>query len=80
MSGPAKSKLPIRVKAYIHLKDPATRSHVMHIDIESPVLSKIIKPGEATYAAGKEGGVFIGLKKQMIERAKRLIGEVVKNK
>lgn len=72
MSGPAKSKLPLKVKAYLHLKDPATRSRIMHIDIESEELNKIIKPGEATYTAGKPGGVFIGLKKEMLERAEKL--------
>lgn len=72
MSGPAASKKEIKVKAYIHEKDPATRSRIVHIDIESPVLAKIIKPGEATFCAGKEGGVFIGLKKEMIERIKKL--------
>lgn len=72
MSGPAKSKIPIKAKVYIHLKDSATRSRIIHIDIESPELNKIIKPGEATYCAGKEGGVFIGLKKQMLARVERL--------
>lgn len=73
MSGPAKSKIPIKVKAYIHLKDPKTRSRTIHIDIESPMLNEIIKPGEATYCAGKEGGVFIGLKRSMLERVKKLL-------
>lgn len=73
MTGPAKSKIPIKVKAYIHLPDPETRSRVFHIDIESDELNKIIKPGEASYVAGKEGGVFIGLKKEMIERVKKLV-------
>ncbi len=72
MSGPAKSKIPLKAKVYIHLKDPETRSRTIHIDIESPVLQKIIKPGEATYAAGKHGGVFIGLKKQMLSRVERM--------
>ncbi len=72
MSGPAKSKIPIKVKAYIHLKDKETRSRIIHIDIESSELNKIIKPGEATYCAGKKGGVFIGLKKEMLARVKRL--------
>ncbi len=69
MAGSAPSKIPLKVKAYIHLKDPATRSRVMHIDIESPELGKIIRPGESTYAAGKEGGVIIGLKRDMLVRA-----------
>jgi len=72
MTGPAKSKIPLKVKAYIHLQDPETRSRVIHIDIESDELNKIIKPGESTYCAGKQGGVFIGLKKEMLERVKKL--------
>lgn len=74
MSGPAESKIEIkRVKVYLHKKDPKTRSRIMHIDIESPELNRIIKEGEATYCAGKPGGVFIGLKKEMLERAKRFL-------
>ncbi len=74
MSGPAKSKIEIKdVKVYIHKKDPLTNSRIMHIDIESPELNKIIKDKEATYCAGKPGGVFIGLKKEMLERAKKFV-------
>lgn len=72
MVGPAKSKIPIKAKVYIHLKDPETGSKTIHIDVESPILNKIIKPGEKTFAAGKEGGFFVGLKKKMIERVKKL--------
>lgn len=72
MSGPAKSKIPLKVKAYIHLKDKETRSRIIHIDIECEELNKIIKPGESTYCAGKRGGVFIGLKKEMLARVKKL--------
>jgi len=35
--------------------------------------TKVIKPKEATYAAGKKGGCFIGLKKEMIKRAEKII-------
>jgi len=74
MSGPAKSKIPIKdVKVYIHEKDPDTRSRIMHIDIESTELNEIIKDGEATYCAGKSGGVFIGLKREMIKRAEEYL-------
>ena len=76
MSGPAKSKVPIKgVKVYLHKKDPKTRSRIIHIDIESPELNKIIKNGEATYCAGKRGGVFIGLKKEMLKRAEKYLKE-----
>lgn len=73
MVGPAKSKILIKAKVYLHLKDPETRSRIIHIDVESEELNKIIKPGEATYAAGKAGGFFVGLKKEMLERAKKLV-------
>jgi len=70
MSGPAKSKKRImNVKVYLHKKDAATGSMTAHIDVESPELNNFIKPGEATYCAGKKGGVFIGLKKPMLKRA-----------
>ena len=64
MTGPAESKIEIEAKVYIHKRDPLTRSKIPHIDIESPVLNEIIKPDEATFASGKPGGVFIGLKRR----------------
>lgn len=74
MSGPASSKIEIQgVKVYIHRKDPKTRSRTLHIDIESPELNKIIKDRERTYCGGKKGGIFIGLKKEMIERAEKFL-------
>lgn len=81
MTGPARSKKKIRnVKVYLHKKDAKTGSRIMHIDIESPELNKIIKPGEATYCAGKRGGVFIGLKKVMLKRAGNLVKVKKKSK
>jgi hypothetical protein len=81
MSGPADSKIEIRgVRVYLHLKDPKTRSRIAHIDVESPELNRIIREGEATYCAGKEGGVFIGLKKEMLERAKKFAGTAANRK
>jgi hypothetical protein len=68
MTGPAESKIEIEARVYIHKRDPLTRSKIPHIDIESPILNEIIRPNEATFVSGKEGGVFIGLKRQMLER------------
>lgn len=73
MSGPAEGKHLLKgVKVYLHEAGKA-RAKIMHIDIESSELSKIIKPGESTYCAGKPGGCFIGLKKEMLKRAERLL-------
>lgn len=73
MSGSAEGKYEIKgVKAYIHIKGKS-RARITHLDIESEELNKIIKDKEATYCAGKLGGVFIGLKKEMIKRAEKLI-------
>ncbi|MDD5086302.1 MAG: hypothetical protein PHV16_00975 [Candidatus Nanoarchaeia archaeon] len=80
MSGPAKSKIEIKnVKVYLHKKDPSTNSRIMHIDIESEELNEIIKDKEATYCAGKPDGVFIGLKKKMLERAEKFAGKKEKS-
>ncbi len=75
MSGPGEGKIKIgKADVYLHLKGKSNAS-VTHIDIELPELNKIIKSGENTYVGGKDGGVFIGLKKNMIERAEKKLKE-----
>ena len=72
MSGPGEGKIKIgKAEVYIHLKGKSGAS-VTHLDIELDELNEIIKPGENSYVGGKEGGVFIGLKKNMIERAEKI--------
>ena len=71
MSGPGEGKIKIgKAEVYIHLKGKS-RASVTHIDIELDELNEIIKPGENSYVGAKEGGVFIGLKKAMIQRAEK---------
>jgi len=71
MSGPAESKIEIEdFTVYVHRKDEATNSQAIHIDIEHPDLNEIIQSGENTFCGGKDGGVFIGLKDEMQERAR----------
>ena len=73
MSGAAEGKLELKgAKVYLHVKGKAG-ARITHIDIEHPKINKIIKPKEATYCAGKQGGCFIGLKKEMLKRAEKLI-------
>lgn len=75
MSGPGEGKIKLgKADVYIHLKGKSNAS-VTHIDVELPELNKIIKSGESTYVGGKKGGVFIGLKKEMIERAEKKAGK-----
>ena len=72
MSGPGEGKIKlVKADVYVHLKGKS-RARVTHIDIELDKLDKIIKPGEASYVQGKKGGVFIGLKKEMIKKAEKL--------
>jgi len=79
MTGPGEGKYLLKnAKVYIHEKGKS-RARITHIDIEHPSLNKIIKPGETTYVQGKEGGCFIGLKKEMLERAETMI-KTLKNK
>ncbi|MBI3333960.1 hypothetical protein HYZ97_00545 [Candidatus Pacearchaeota archaeon] len=67
--GPGKKKLG-KAEVYLHMKGKSGAS-VTHIDVELPALNNIIKPGESTYVGGKKGGIFIGLKKEMIKRAEK---------
>ena len=72
MSGPGKGKIKIgKADVYVHLKGESGAT-VTHLDIELDELNKIIKPGENSYVGAKRGGVFIGLKKEMIERAEKI--------
>lgn len=72
MSGPGPGKIKLgTAEVYIHLKG-YSNARITHIDIELDELNKIIESGEATYVQGKEGGVFIGLKRGMIEKAETL--------
>lgn len=71
MSGPGEGKKLIgTAKVYIHEKGKSN-ARITHVDIELDELNKIIKPGENSYVGAKEGGVFIGLKKEMIARAEK---------
>ncbi len=72
MSGLGDGKIKIgKADVYIHLKDKSN-ARITHLDIELDALNKIIKPGENTYVGSKNGGLFIGLKKEMISRAEKL--------
>jgi len=74
MTGPGEGKIKLgKADVYLHLKGKSG-ARITHIDIELDKLNKIVKDGEATYVAGKPGGVFIGLKKEMIRRAERTRG------
>ncbi|MBU0761258.1 MAG: hypothetical protein KJ600_02640 [Nanoarchaeota archaeon] len=71
MSGPGDGKKKIgKADVYIHEKGKSGAT-VTHIDIELEALNKIIKPGENSFVGAKAGGVFIGLKKEMINRAEK---------
>ncbi|PIN89302.1 hypothetical protein COU60_04055 [Candidatus Pacearchaeota archaeon CG10_big_fil_rev_8_21_14_0_10_34_76] len=68
MSGPGEGKIHLgKADVYIHVKGKSGAS-VTHIDIELDKLNDIINPGENTYVGGKKGGVFLGLKRDMIQR------------
>lgn len=75
MSGPGEGKIKLgKADVYIHLKGKSGAS-VTHVDIELDELNDILKPGESSYVGAKKGGVFIGLKKEMISRAEKKAGK-----
>lgn len=72
MSGPGEGKIRLgKAEVYLHGKGKSGAT-VTHLDIELDALNEIIKAGENSYVGGKEGGVFIGLKKEMLKRAEEL--------
>lgn len=76
MAGPHRSKIELEdAKVYIHRKDEESGSQNIHIDVEHEDLNEVIEPGENTFVGGKKGGVFIGLKDEMIQRAKEYVGQ-----
>jgi len=80
MSGPGEGKIFLgKADVYLHEKGKSL-ARATHIDIELGNLNDIVKDKEATYCAGKEGGVFIGLKKEMLARAEKIIKKAEKEK
>jgi hypothetical protein len=80
MSGPGEGKIKIgTADVYIHLKGKSGAT-VTHLDIELDELNEIIKPKESTYVGGKSGGVFIGLKKEMIQRIENSLSPQLQEK
>lgn len=78
MTGKSEGKYLLgKAEVYLHAKGKA-RARVTHIDVELDKINKIIKPGENTYVGSKAGGIFIGLKKGMIERAEKLLKKKLK--
>lgn len=74
MPGPHPAKFELQgASVYVHLKDQASGADVTHLDIEHPDLNEIIEPGETTFVGGKDGGVFVGLKSEMIKRAEAFV-------
>ncbi len=72
MSGEGEGKIKLgEAEVYIHLKGK-DGARITHVDIELDGLDKIIKLGEATFCQGRDGGVFLGLKKEMLRRAEKL--------
>lgn len=73
MTGPGEGKIKLgKADVYIHVKGKSN-ARITHVDIELDELNKIMEPGESSYVQGKEGGVFLGLKKEMIKRAESLV-------
>ena len=72
MSGPGEGKIKLgKADVYLHVKGKSN-ARITHIDVELKKLNKILKPGETTFAGAKEGGVFLGLKKEQIKRAEKI--------
>ena len=75
MSGAGEGKILLgKADVYLHLKGKSGAS-VTHVDVELEELNDIIEPKESSFVGGKEGGVFLGLKKEMIKRVEEKFGD-----
>lgn len=80
MTGQGEGKIKLgKADIYLHVKGKSN-ARITHIDIELNKLNEIVKDKEATYCAGKKGGIFIGLKKEMLKRAEKLIEKIIGNR
>ena len=69
MSGPHPSKHELEgARVYVH-EGGEGGARVIHVDVEHPDLNEIVEPSENTFVGGKDGGLFVGLKSEMRERA-----------
>lgn len=76
MTGPHPSKHELEgARVYVHEQDPESGAQVTHIDVEHPDINEIIESGENTYVGGKEGGVFVGLDGEMLDRTESYLDE-----
>ncbi|MFB6120757.1 MAG: hypothetical protein ABEJ68_06540 [Halobacteriaceae archaeon] len=75
MTGPHPSKHELEdARVYVHVAgEDSAGATVTHVDVEHPALDDIIEPDESTFVGGKDGGVFIGLEDEMIDRAEAYV-------
>lgn len=57
---------------YIHIPDDGDNATVPHIDVCHPMVGQVVGNNNSTYVGGMPSGVFIGLKEEMIDRARRM--------
>ncbi len=55
-------------RVYLHVTRKGDE-RIVHLDIDHPDLNDFLPPKEASYAGGREGGVFVGLRTKQMERA-----------
>ncbi|MCG1002830.1 MULTISPECIES: hypothetical protein [Halobacterium] len=59
----------------MYVREEGEAAEVTHIGVEHPDINETIEPGENTFVGGKDGGVFVGLKDEMLERARDYLAE-----
>lgn len=55
-------------RVYLHVTYNGDE-RILHLDVDHPDLNELIRPKEASYAGGRDGGVYIGFRSQQLERA-----------
>lgn len=55
-------------RVYLHVTQEGGE-RIVHLDVDHPDLNQILAPKEASYAGGREGGLFVGFRPAQLERA-----------
>ncbi|MFQ6126221.1 MAG: hypothetical protein ACE5R6_16675 [Candidatus Heimdallarchaeota archaeon] len=67
-------KVPINVHSYINRRGKRTFNYFLFF--KSPILGEIVRPGQKTFSAGKNDGIFVAMKKSMIGRAEQFLNNI----
>jgi hypothetical protein len=59
-------------RVYLHVTHHEGE-RVIHLDVDHPDINEFLLPKEASYAGGREGGLYVGFRPAQLERAETYV-------